>query len=91
MIVAIQFTLGLAIFTTALRHHLLGHLQPSGAFAALAPVLLLHGFSIGAMWLTFGLLAPLLVLTHGYVVYVLLRRMDELSPSAAGPRVTQQA
>lgn len=89
MIVAIQFTLGLAIFTTALRHHLLGHLQPSGAFAALAPILLLHGFSIGAMWLTFGLLAPLLVLTH--VVYVLLRRLDELSPSAAGPRVTQQA
>ena len=35
------------------------------------------------MWITFGLIAPLLVLSHGYVLYVLVKRKDEFSTSVA--------
>lgn len=34
---------------------------------------------IGVMWITFGLIAPLLALSHGYVLYVLTRRRAEFS------------
>ena len=161
VIVTLQFLLGLTVFVTVARQYVIGPLQRADAFAALAPVLLIHGFrllgltflapgqvaagqdldaleivaygdfsaalvgtvaalaayrrsaltvplawlltvvgladfavvgvtvsgagtldqGIGAMWLTFGLVAPLLVLSHGYVLYVLLRRRDELTAS----------
>ncbi len=35
------------------------------------------------MWITFGLIAPLLVLSHAYVLYVLIKRQDEFSASMA--------
>jgi hypothetical protein len=38
---------------------------------------------IGVMWITFGLIAPLLVLSHGYVLYVLTNRKGEFSASLA--------
>ena len=38
---------------------------------------------IGVMWITFGLIAPLLVLSHGYVLYVLVKRKDEFATSVA--------
>lgn len=163
IIVTIQFTLGLIIFGTACREYVLGWLQRSDVFVAIAPVLLYQGFrflgltmlapdqvapgqdmdaieviaygdlaasvagviaalaayrrsaltvplawlfsvigivdllsvsvtvsiagtleeGIGVMWITFGLIAPLLVLSHGYVLYVLVKRNDEFSPSVA--------
>jgi hypothetical protein len=163
VIVTIQFTLGLIIFGTACREYVLGWLQRSDVFVAIAPVLLYQGFrflgltmlapdqvapgqdmdaieviaygdlaasvagiiaalaayrrsaltvplawlfsvigivdllsvsvtvaiagtleeGIGVMWITFGLIAPLLVLSHGYVLYVLVKRKDEFSPSVA--------
>ena len=163
VIVTIQFTLGLIIFGTACREYVLGWLQRSDVFVAIAPVLLYQGFrflgltmlapdqvapgqdmdaieviaygdlaasvagiiaalaayrrsaltvplawlfsvigivdllsvsvtvsiartleeGIGVMWITFGLIAPLLVLSHGYVLHVLIRRKDEFSTSVA--------
>lgn len=163
VIVAIQATLGLVMFGTLFRQHVLGRLQRTDAFRALALVLMVHGLrflgltmlapgqvdpsqdmdalrviafgdlsaatvgivaalaayrrspltvplawlltvvglgdialvsytvagagvleaGIGVMWITFGLVVPLLVLSHGYVIYALLRRRDELSPAAA--------
>ncbi len=41
---------------------------------------------IGVMWITFGLIAPLLVLSHGYVLYALTARRSEFSASPAGGR-----
>jgi hypothetical protein len=35
---------------------------------------------IGVMWITFGLIAPLLVLSHGYVLYVLVKRRTSSRP-----------
>ncbi len=35
------------------------------------------------MWLTFGLLAPLLVRSHAYVVYALIWHRGEFSASRA--------
>jgi hypothetical protein len=163
VIVSIQFALGLIIFGTVVREYLLGWLQRSDVFVAIAPVLLYQGFrflgltmlapdqvapgqdldaieviaygdlaaavtgiiaalaayrrsaltlplawlftvvgivdlisvgitvaaagtleeGIGVMWVTFGLIAPLLVLSHGYVLYVLIKRKDEFSTSLA--------
>ncbi|WP_380169614.1 hypothetical protein [Jannaschia sp. R86511] len=161
VIVAIQSSLGLVMFATLFRQHVLGRLQRADAYTALAVVLMVHGLrflgltmlapgqvdpgqdmdalrviafgdlsaatvgivaalaayrrspltvplawlltvvglgdivlvsvtvagagvlesGIGVMWITFGLVVPLLVLSHGYVVYALLRRRDELSPA----------
>lgn len=119
VIVTIQFTLGLIIFGTVCREYVLGWLQRSDVFVAIAPVLLFQGFrflgltmlapdqvaagqdmdaieviaygdlagtleeGIGVMWITFGLIAPLLVLSHGYVLYALIKRRDEFSISVA--------
>lgn len=162
-IVTIQFTFGLIIFGTVCREYVLGWLQRSDVFVAIAPVLLFQGFrflgltmlapdqvaagqnmdaieviaygdlaaavtgiiaalaayrrsaltvplawlftvvglgdlasvgltvaiagtleeGIGVMWITFGLIAPLLVLSHGYVLYTLIKRRDEFSTSVA--------
>ena len=163
VIVTIQFTLGLVIFGTVCREYVLGWLQRSDVFVAIAPVLLYQGFrflgltmlapdqvapgqdmdaieviaygdlaaavtgiiaalaayrrspltvplawlftvvgivdlisvsitvaaagtleeGIGVMWITFGLIAPLLVLSHGYVLYVLIKRKDEFQRAVA--------
>ena len=77
VIVTIQFTLGLIIFGTICREYVLGWLQRSDVFVAIAPVLLYQGFRF------LGLIAPLLVLSHGYVLHVLIKRKDEFSTSVA--------
>ena len=162
-IVTIQFALGLIIFGTVFREYVLGWLQRSDVFVAIAPVLLFQGFrflgltmlapdqvaagqdmdaieviaygdlaaavtaiiaalaayrrsaltvplawlftvvgigdlisvgitvaaagtleeGIGVMWITFGLIAPWIVLSHGYVLYVLINRRNEFSTSVA--------
>ncbi len=40
---------------------------------------------IGVMWVTFGLIAPLLVLSHGYVLYALTARRREFSAAPTAP------
>ncbi len=162
-IVTIQFALGLIIFTTVFLQYVLGPLQRSDVFVAIAPILLLQGIrllgltflapgqvapgqdmdalqviaygdlaaattgtiaalaayrrsaltvplawlftavsltdfavvgitvsrtgildqGIGAMWLTFGLVAPLLVLSQGYVLYALIKRRAEFATARA--------
>ncbi len=57
----------------------LGDLASVGFTVAIAGTL---EKGIGVMWITFGLIAPLLVLSHGYVLYALTRRKDELTGSA---------
>ncbi|MGB3256395.1 MAG: hypothetical protein WBG89_10610 [Ornithinimicrobium sp.] len=37
---------------------------------------------IGVMWVTFGLIAPFIVLSHGYVLYALTARRREFSAAA---------
>ncbi len=163
VIVTIQFALGLIVFGTVCHQYVLGWLQRSDVFVAIAPVLLYQGFrflgltmlapdqvapgqdmdaieviaygdlaaavtgifaalaayrrsaltvplawlftvvgigdlvsvgitvaaagtleeGIGVMWITFGLIAPLLMLSHGYVLYALIKRRDEFSTSVA--------
>ncbi len=39
---------------------------------------------IGVMWITFGLIAPLLVLSHEYVLYALTARRREFSSRPPG-------
>ncbi len=161
LIVAIQSTLGLAVYLLVFHYYVRGALRRSTAFVALAPLLLIHGFrmlgltllapgqadaaqnfealqtiafgdlaaavtgviaafaafrksswtiplawlftivgvgdivivlytvstagildlGIGALWMTFGLLFPALIISHVYVIYVLIARRAELRAS----------
>jgi hypothetical protein len=59
VVVAIQFTLGLIIFGTVCREYVLGWLQRSDVFVAIAPVLLYQGFrSLGLTMLATDQVAP---------------------------------